>query len=291
MTPPPILQAVPGAGFLRIFGVILLLLSALWPLGTMLMSVVPTKLQTQAPLGTTFSPPRQAPVVQATKTQKPPKLGRLGAPPNASVAQPWGEFIVTAPVGRWSESVDVHSGHFWFDGAGQYRIQKGVDDGPIFESSLNANIGDAKTVRLIAVGNSPVHIRVSPVPLQHFDTVRMFPREYVSEPSREGSQVASSPAASVYKIGGPVSQPAIMRKIEPGYSEEARKAHLQGTVELVVIVDETGHVHDIKVEKSLGMGLDEKAVEAVGKWLFLPAKKNGEPVAVYATIDVTFHLL
>lgn len=95
----------------------------------------------------------------------------------------------------------------------------------------------------------------------------------------------------VYRIGGGVSQPSIIKKVEPEYSEEARKAKWQGTVKLTVIVDETGHARDTKVEKSLGLGLDQKAIEAVEKWLFKPAMKDGKPVAVYATIEVTFHLL
>ena len=95
----------------------------------------------------------------------------------------------------------------------------------------------------------------------------------------------------VYRIGGGVSSPSILHKVEPEYSEEARKAKWQGTVQLSVIVDETGHPRDIKVAQSLGLGLDQKAIEAVQKWLFKPGMKDGKPVAVFATIQVTFHLL
>jgi protein TonB len=95
----------------------------------------------------------------------------------------------------------------------------------------------------------------------------------------------------VYTIGGGVSMPSIIRKIEPEYSEEARKAKWQGTVQLSVVIDETGHARDLKVSKSLGLGLDQKAMEAVAKWLFKPGMKDGKPVAVFATIEVTFHLL
>jgi periplasmic protein TonB len=95
----------------------------------------------------------------------------------------------------------------------------------------------------------------------------------------------------VYSIGGGVSSPSIIHKVEPEYSEEARKAKWQGTVQLSVVVDEFGHPRDIKVSQSLGLGLDQKAMEAVAKWLFKPATKDGKPVAVYATVQVTFHLL
>lgn len=95
----------------------------------------------------------------------------------------------------------------------------------------------------------------------------------------------------IYRTGGGVSMPSVIRKIEPEYSEEARKAKWQGTVQLSVVVDETGHARDIKVSRSLGLGLDQKAMEAVEKWLFKPGMKDGKPVAVFATIEVTFHLL
>jgi TonB family protein len=95
----------------------------------------------------------------------------------------------------------------------------------------------------------------------------------------------------VYRIGGGVSQPSIIHKVEPEYSEEARKAKWQGTVQLSIVIDENGHPRDPKVTKALGLGLDQKAIEAVEKWLFKPGMKDGKPVAVYATIEVTFHLL
>jgi protein TonB len=95
----------------------------------------------------------------------------------------------------------------------------------------------------------------------------------------------------VYRAGGGVSQPAVIFKVDPEYSEEARKAKYSGTVMLAVIVDAEGHARDIHVVKSLGMGLDEKAIEAVEKWKFKPGMKGGQAVNVRATIEVNFRLL
>jgi protein TonB len=78
--------------------------------------------------------------------------------------------------------------------------------------------------------------------------------------------------------------------VAPEYSEEARKAKYSGTVMLAVIVDVEGHARDIHVVKSLGMGLDEKAIEAVEKWKFKPGEKGGVPVNVRATIEINFRL-
>ena len=94
----------------------------------------------------------------------------------------------------------------------------------------------------------------------------------------------------VFHVGGGVSAPRPIYDPDPDYSEEARKAHWQGTVLLWVVVGPDGKVHDVKVSRSLGLGLDEKAVEAVRIWKFDPARKNGQPVAVEMTIEVNFHM-
>jgi periplasmic protein TonB len=95
----------------------------------------------------------------------------------------------------------------------------------------------------------------------------------------------------VFKIGGDVSQPVPIYKIEPEYSEEARKAKYSGTVLLSVVIDDHGLTRDIHVIRPLGLGLDEKAIEAVSKWRFRPAMKGGRAVAVQANIEVNFRLL
>lgn len=95
----------------------------------------------------------------------------------------------------------------------------------------------------------------------------------------------------VFRIGGGVSAPMILSKTEPEYSEEARKAKYQGTVVLMIIVDDKGMPQNIRVVRPLGLGLDEKAIEAVQKWRFRPALKDGRPVKVEATVEVNFRLL
>ena len=95
----------------------------------------------------------------------------------------------------------------------------------------------------------------------------------------------------VYRVGGGVSAPAVLVKVDPEYSEEARKAKYSGTVVLSVVVDTEGRAREIRVVKSLGMGLDEKAIEAVEKWKFKPGMKAGLAVPVRAQIEVNFRLL
>ncbi len=95
----------------------------------------------------------------------------------------------------------------------------------------------------------------------------------------------------VYRIGGGVSDPVPIFKPEPEYSEEARKAKFQGAVMLSIIIDENGKTRDVKVIRALGLGLDEKAIEAVLKWRFKPSLKDGRPVPVTANVEVNFRLL
>ncbi len=95
----------------------------------------------------------------------------------------------------------------------------------------------------------------------------------------------------VFRVGGGVTAPSLLYKVEPEYSEEARKAKYQGTVILYVEVAPDGRAVNPRVVRSLGLGLDEKAIEAVRKWKFRPGYKDGKAVTVAATIEVNFRLL
>jgi TonB family protein len=94
----------------------------------------------------------------------------------------------------------------------------------------------------------------------------------------------------LYRVGGGVSAPRALYAPDPEYSEEARKAKYQGTLVLWMIVGADGRPRDIRVARSLGMGLDEKALEAVRTWRFEPAHKDGKPVAVQINVEVIFRL-
>lgn len=94
----------------------------------------------------------------------------------------------------------------------------------------------------------------------------------------------------IYTPGNGIRPPRALYDPEPDYSEEARKVKLQGSVVLSLVVDATGHPRNVKIARSLGMGLDEKAKEAVEKWKFAPAMKDGYPVATRVEVEVNFHL-
>ncbi|MGA3027199.1 MAG: TonB family protein [Bryobacteraceae bacterium] len=94
-----------------------------------------------------------------------------------------------------------------------------------------------------------------------------------------------------FRVGNGVSQPIPIYRPDPDYSEEARSARYQGTVIVALVVDEKGNPRDVRVVKALGLGLDQKAIEAVKKWRFRPGMKDGHPVRVIAQIEVNFRLL
>ncbi len=77
---------------------------------------------------------------------------------------------------------------------------------------------------------------------------------------------------------------------EPDFSEEARRKKFQGNVILSIVVDKVGDVARIRMDKVLGHGLDEHAMEAIKTWRFTPGSRNGEPVAAREPIEVSFNL-
>ncbi len=129
----------------------------------------------------------------------------------------------------------------------------------------------------------PKEVQVPDVPLPEPG------RELTSQPPPVSDTVAA--ATGAYKIGGGVSPPKLLSKVEPEYSAEAHRAKLQGIVQIEIVVDEHGIPKDLRVKRGLGLGLDQKALEAVAKWRFQPGTKDGKPVPVFATVQVNFRLL
>jgi TonB family protein len=91
-------------------------------------------------------------------------------------------------------------------------------------------------------------------------------------------------------VGGGVSAPQVIHSVEPEFTEDARRASYQGGASITLIVDSQGNPQDIRVTRHLGMGLDEKALEAVRQYKFKPAMYQGHPVSVQIVIEVDFHL-
>jgi len=106
----------------------------------------------------------------------------------------------------------------------------------------------------------------------------------------------SSSMLTTYSPGGSadkkddVRAPRATYTPEPEFSEQARRAKFQGTVVLQIVVNKKGDVVRVRLERALGMGLDQNAMEGVEHWRFTPATRNGQPVAVIMNIEVAFNL-
>jgi protein TonB len=94
----------------------------------------------------------------------------------------------------------------------------------------------------------------------------------------------------VYKPGNGVSAPVLVEDVKPQYTAEARRAGIQGIVELECVVETDGSVGNVTVTKSLDEGLDQEAVKAARQWRFEPGKKDGKAARVQIGLEMTFSL-
>lgn len=105
-----------------------------------------------------------------------------------------------------------------------------------------------------------------------------------------GAGSGGNTGGGVYRVGGDVSNPVLVRSVEAEFSEEARRAKYQGAVTVSFIIDAQGNVHNPRVVRALGMGLDEQAIKAIMQYKFKPAIKNGKAVSVYFSVAIDFHI-
>lgn len=132
-----------------------------------------------------------------------------------------------------------------------------------------------------------------PVRVQQRLVFNFAPTSKIGElqlPLPEPKAISLFVGPGVYRVGGAVNPPRVLYSPDPEYSDEARKAKYQGVCVLTLIVGPDGLPRDIKVARSVGMGLDEKAIEAVRKWKFQPSELHGKPVAVAINVELNFRL-
>jgi TonB family protein len=105
-----------------------------------------------------------------------------------------------------------------------------------------------------------------------------------------GMVAAGPQGPRIYRVGDGVSAPKVVSKVDPEYTREARDAKIEGTVVVETEIHTDGRAHNTRVVRSLDPGLDHNAIDAISQWEFEPGKKDGEPVAVRATIEVNYKL-
>jgi TonB family protein len=102
---------------------------------------------------------------------------------------------------------------------------------------------------------------------------------------------AQAPAGTIFTVGGDVTSPGVIQRVEAKYTDEALAAGISGVVQIECIVQKDGTVAVTRIAKGLGSGLDENARAALEQWRFSPAMRQGQPVDVRAVIDVEFSVL
>jgi len=139
-------------------------------------------------------------------------------------------------------------------------------------------------------GNKIDQLRLRSQPVQNLSALPKPLEEAVLTPiglSLEDIYIAASP---YYRIGGEVSAPVVLYSPEAEFTDEARRANYDGVCLITLIVDIYGIPQNVRIVKPLGYGLSEKAIEAVSRYRFKPAMKNGEPVPVMVNVEVNFRL-
>jgi TonB family protein len=129
--------------------------------------------------------------------------------------------------------------------------------------------------------------------LSHLSTVerRLGKTDAAASSGARALAIRQKETGNAVHVGASMTAPRVLSKRDPPYSDEARKAHIQGSVLLSLVVDESGTPQLVTVLLPLGAGLDEAAIETVQKWHFQPGAKNGVPVPVQATVEINFRLL
>jgi TonB family protein len=175
-----------------------------------------------------------------------------------------------------------------------------VDDIAILSGDLV--LADAAVDAVSAWRFEPYTQSGSPVQISQKLSFNFIPSEKIGKfdtqlgpptPARPWSSADQNELPSegkVYRVGQGVTSPRAIYAPSPEYTEAARKIRFQGTCLLSLIVGPDGQARDIKVIGALGKGLDAKAVEAVRKWKFQPAMRDGEAVAVLMEVETQFHL-
>lgn len=110
-------------------------------------------------------------------------------------------------------------------------------------------------------------------------------------PGFDSGEGGGGVSGTLFRMGDGVKPPVLVSKVDPDYSEDARKRRREGTVLVAAEIDTSGEAVNMRIIRSLGLGLDEEAMNALKQWKFKPARKDGKPVAVEIQVGITFRLL
>ena len=139
-------------------------------------------------------------------------------------------------------------------------------------------------------GKKTIWLQLTSQPTQKFKDISNPPELDLLQLAESSTKGLSSGNHPAYEVGGDVKPPVVVYQPEAEFSDQARRNKYQGRVLIALIVDVKGMPQNVHVVRHLGYGLDEKAVEAVHKYRFKPAMKNGVPVPVMLAVEINFQL-
>jgi protein TonB len=105
-----------------------------------------------------------------------------------------------------------------------------------------------------------------------------------------GAGSGGGTGGGAYRPGTGIEAPRLLREVKADYTEAARRRHIEGEVDMEIVVNRDGSVGQVTVTRGLGEGLDQRAVAAVRQWQFAPARRRGEAIDVVVDVSVEFTL-
>jgi TonB family protein len=245
----------------------------------------------QGPLAIKPIPPGQATAVPNLAAQQPPTpdaggVYRLGP----GIAPP--VLINAVPANYPPDAAETDRPHVCILSA-----IVGVDGNATSVRVANPNAGPFDDSAIVAVQKSqfqPGILDGKPVPVliqlrvPFFHLAAAVPRIVLRSAQTVNRQLAFQ--NDPLRMGSGDTPPRPISFANPEYSEQARRKRIEGVVLVSALVNEEGNPIDLRIEKSLGYGLDEKAMDCFSQYRFRPAMRDGQPVAQRITIEINFRL-
>ena len=228
------------------------------------------------------------------------EIGIVRAPPGSDFNSYIETSILPLIRANWYRLASKSGEKAGGDATLQFTILKdgGVSDVKVTDGSGHAALGDLAMDAVRKAGPFaplPAEFSGQSVSVRGHFFYEPEARALNAEPTQQNGSdhevTINGVTQTVYRVGKGVTAPRITYNPEPEFSDEARKKKIDGVVTLSMVVTSEGNTDQIKVVKGLGHGLDEKAMDAVSKWKFQPATKDGKPVSVEIAVEVDFHLM
>ncbi len=125
-------------------------------------------------------------------------------------------------------------------------------------------------------------------PLLLAAALTLVPAQQLAAPNAPAPSTEASRKTAF--VSGYLRPPILVFQVDPEFTEQARKKHIRGNIAVAATIDTEGNPQDVHVVRGLGLGLDEKAIEAVKQYRFKPALRDGTPVEFPMMIEVNFQI-